>query len=124
MKSNLRVANSKLMFLVVIVCSGLFLWVGCPSEESSTGPVTPDCQKYNTAKIYFENRSSNSTYDVILDGVRIGSIGTGQSMSRTVAAGEHTILFRFANLSSIACSQAHPNLATCECETYYCTNDL
>ncbi len=124
MKVKRKASNTRILFLLAILFSGVLLWVGCPGEKSSTGPVTPDCQKYNTAKIYFENRSSNSTYDVILDGARIGSIGTGQSMSRTVAAGEHTILFRFANLSSIACSQAHPNLATCACETYYCTNDL
>ena len=88
-----------------------------PSED-------PPCQQNNTASVTFENRSNSSTYDVIWDGSRIGSIGPGASISRTVAAGQHTLVFKFSNTSNNACSQSTPNPAQCSSQTYSCGADL
>jgi len=86
-------------------------------------PPIPDCERFQRATITFENHSQHSTYDVIFDGSDYGPIGNGHSMTRTVAAGEHTLIFRYSNTHGIACSEATPNLPICANVIYWCSND-
>jgi hypothetical protein len=110
--------------LSIILAIGLIalLTMGC--EEDVTGvKEIPQCERYGTADVTFLNGSDYSTYDVILDGSRIGTISPGRSITRTVAAGVHSVQFIFSNTGQPACYEAHPNLAACEKTTLSCSND-
>lgn len=110
-------------FFVLLLVPGISMtfafYYGCDENPFSS---KPDCEKNQTADLTFENRSLNSTYDVILDGANIGSISTIQTIKRTVAIGSHTFYFRFSNTGAIACSEANPNLAQCESHVFSCSN--
>jgi hypothetical protein len=87
-------------------------------------PVIPACQANNTAQASFGNRStSNTTYDIVWDGVRVGTLAAGQtSPANTVAASvAHTLRFQITNTTLLACSQSTPTLAQCGNQTFTCT---
>lgn len=113
---------------VVLLGSATILGTaGCAetATEPEPPPPEPACQRFNTADVSFENRSGRSTYDVILDGAGIGSIGPGRSITQTVAAGvEHSVLFRFANTAAPACTEARPVWIRCTSNTLSCSADL
>jgi hypothetical protein len=112
----------KSLSLLLVLGFAVLFSVGC--EEEITGPEKiPDCEKYGRAEVTFVNRSSHSTYDVLLDGSRLGSISPDRSISRSVAAGHHSYQFIFSNSGRPACYEAHPNLATCEKAVFSCSND-
>jgi hypothetical protein len=97
--------------------------VGTGSGSGSSGNTTPDCEKYETARATFKNGSSRSTYAVVLDGSRICTLGPGESHTRTVAAGRHSVQFKFANSGKPACSTGYPTLAICDCRVFTCRCD-
>ena len=76
------------------------------------------------AEIKFENQSRHSSYDVIVDGSRIGTIGKGDDMTHEVAPGTHTVQFVYSNTARSACSQSQPNVAKCETITLSCNYDV
>ncbi len=116
----IKSSNVLKSFLLVTLILGVFVFISC--EKDPVDPI-PDCEKNNTATITFcNNSSSNSTYDVIFDGVRIGSISPNQSIKRTVASGNHSVLFKYSNTGYAACSIAYPNLATCEKFSLCCSS--
>ena len=59
--------------------------------------------------------SSSSTYDVVIDGVRVGAVSPGQSAEYNVTPGSHIVQINFAN-GGAACSAAAPSVA--ECNTF------
>jgi hypothetical protein len=99
--------------LVLISCS-----------ESPTAPTTQLCEKNNSAQITFENRYTSQSIDVVWDGSKLtlSPLSPGQkSAEQTVSAGvTHTLLFRVAGTSTVACSQSSPNLSQCSTYNYYC----
>jgi len=96
----------------------------CPGANYSSGTCIYPCETNNTGKVYFINHSnSNSTYDVIWDGVKIFTVAPNQqSPTITVSAGiQHTLLFRFTNTSNGACTQSTPIIPQCETWWFDCT---
>ncbi len=101
------------------------LLVGCGGDTPvAPPPPPPECERNRTAEITFRNGSSRSTYDILLDGVRTAVIGPGQSATRTVAAGQHTVDFIFSNTRFLACNRATPNWAQCSSQFLTCSTDL
>lgn len=68
---------SNLLQLTLTLC--ILGFAGC-------GIVTPDidCADNHTGKLNFKNKSSRSTYIIVLNNARIGTIKAGKSKSRTV----------------------------------------
>ncbi len=95
----------------------------CPSGYTGTHCETQKCAANNTAQISYSNRSANKTYNIILDGVLVTSLTQGQTSDYyTVAAGSHTLEFRYANSTDNACTPSTPNLAQCSSMVYSCGN--
>jgi hypothetical protein len=95
----------------------------CSSTPTAPAPVVPACQTNNTATVAFGNRTtSNLTFDVVWDGVRIGTIApTLTSPSQTAAAGvPHVLRFQVTNTTLLACNQSTPTLAQCSTQTLTC----
>lgn len=100
--------------------------VSCSNDSAPTTPPTPpipDCEKYGTAQITFENKSgSNTTYDVVWDGAKITTIAPGtKSQEYTELAGTHTLLYKITNTSWVACSFSSPVLVECQSYTSSCS---
>lgn len=101
----------------------------CCNEDS---PVTqkqptstPPCETYNTAKVFFQNKStSGKTYDVIWDGSRIFTIGPGQQSDTITAAAQiqHTLHFIVSGTNTSACTESYPILVKCSIHWYWCDN--
>lgn len=93
-------------------------------SDVPTGPTVADCEANNTAKIRFRNSSnSNRTYTVIWDGATLATVSPGSETQQfTVAAGvQHTLVFRFTNTSTNACTPSTPTLAQCAARIISCT---
>lgn len=113
-------------YILFFVLTGLLFFAGCKdltTPDPPDPPVTPDCEKYNTATITFENRSVNNyTMDIYWDGVRLTTLAPwAKSQVYTVAAGEHTMAFRISNSNRNACTVAYPVLVRCTAYAYFCT---
>ena len=93
-------------------------------SESPTAPTKQACETNNTAQITFENRYTSQSIDVVWDGSKLSlsPLGPGQKSAEvTVSAGvSHTLLFRVAGTSTVACSQSSPNLSQCSTYNYWC----
>lgn len=117
--------------LFLLVLTVFFASVACenPVEPQPTKPHTEppsplSCEVNHTARVTFANESSRSTYDVLLNDSIIGTIGPGGSVDRTVAAGSHTVVFRFSKTNRDACNPARPNFAQCSSQVLSCRTDL
>jgi hypothetical protein len=107
-----RIAGLAIL-LAVTACGG----------KSPAAPTVPACQQNNTAELTFGNRStSNTTYDVMLNGSRVTTVAPGNNSSPyTLAAGTaHSVSFRITNTTIAACNTASPNLAQCTSQTLTC----
>lgn len=96
----------------------------CDPGGSTTGPSASDCEANNTANIRFKNNSNtNRTYTVIWNGSTLATISPGSETEQfTVAAGvQHTLVFRFTNTSTNACTPSTPTLAQCAARILSCT---
>ena len=94
------------------------------TEDDSTCKYTPPCEVNKTGEVYFINHSSsNSTYDVIWDGVKIATITPNQSSQVfTYSANvQHTLVFRYTNTSNDACTPSTPYLAQCQQVWFDCS---
>jgi hypothetical protein len=94
----------------------------CGSTPVIPTPIVEACRTNNTASVRFENRSTNTTMDVVWDGSKLTTVAAGQtSDSYTVAAGiTHTLLFRVTNSSTWACTPSTPTLVQCGSARYWC----
>ena len=101
----------------------------CPSGytgsncETKIQPPIPDCERYGTAKMSFRNNSSHGyNYDVLLDGSYFISVPYRTvSNAYTIAAGNHTVVFKIAGTNTNSCSPAYPNLAVCSSHEISCS---
>jgi hypothetical protein len=76
----------------------------------------------NTGNVQFSNRSSGSTYDVLWDGYIITTLAPGVTSDFfVVAAGAHTLVFRYSNTSNNSCTPSTPSVAQCSSMVYWCT---
>jgi hypothetical protein len=97
----------------------------CPTGYTGNRCETKvlSCVVNNTAEVQFSNRSSNSTYSVIWDGYIITTLAAGVTSSKfVVAAGSHTLEFRYSNSSASSCTPSTPVLAQCSSMIYWCSN--
>ncbi|HEX9649394.1 MAG TPA: hypothetical protein VGA21_02435 [Cyclobacteriaceae bacterium] len=96
----------------------------CPGADFDNGTCILPCEANQSGKVYFINNSnSNSTYDVIWDGVKIFTVAPGQQSSTiTVTANiQHTLVFRYTNTSNNACTPSTPVIPQCETWWFNCT---
>lgn len=85
--------RSRLFSSLLVVLLPLF-GGGC-TQEASNGTLT------------VRNESvTNRTYSILVNGALIGSIGPGESLSRSFAPGQYALVFMLANTSTPACSAA------------------
>ena len=56
--------------------------------------------------------NSNETYDILIDGVRVGAITPGGSDTFSTTPGNHIVAINFAG-GGIACTPAFPAVAEC-----------
>ncbi len=95
----------------------------CASGYTGTHCETQTCVVNSTAKVQFSNRSANSTYSVVWDGSVITTLAAGVTSDLfTVAAGDHTLEFKYSNSNNDACSVSTPNIAQCSSTVYWCSN--
>lgn len=83
-----------------------------------------ECEVNQTGRVYFINNSnSNSTYDIIWDGAKLTTITPGEtSITYTITANiTHTLVFRFTNTSTDACTSSAPVIPQCQTIWYSCT---
>ena len=96
----------------------------CLSGLTDDGSCIPQCEANGTAEIYFINKSNtNSTYDIIWNGVKIATVAPGQESERfTVAATvQHTLVFKLTNTGDLACTASTPVLSQCAEMYFDCT---
>lgn len=82
------------------------------------------CEVNKTGEVYFVNHSnSNSTYDIIWDGVKITTVTPNQSSQVfTYSANvQHTLVFRLTNTSNNACLPSTPYLIQCQKSWFDCS---
>ncbi len=97
---------------------------GTSDPVAPTPPAPPACQTNNTATVSFENRSAGTTHTIVWDGSTVMTLGPGgkSGSPMVVAAGvTHTLSFRIANSSNLACTTSYPTLAQCTGQTYWCS---
>lgn len=86
--------------------------------------VLPDCEVNDTAEAYFVNNSTTGkTYDILWDGVKVATIAPGQESSTitTTAGISHSLTFRVAGSTTLACSNSTPSIPQCKKMSYSCT---
>jgi len=111
-------------FLVIgaFLCLLFLILFGC-SKDTPTQPEPPkipDCERYSTATVQFENKGSLSV-DVIFDGARLCVLSGGEkSQVYTMASGQYTIQFIYTDSIWPATAKATPNFAICETYNYLC----
>ncbi len=95
----------------------------CPSGYTGSNCGTRTCEANKTAQVRFMNKSGTSqAYSVVWDGSVITTLGAGATSDYyTVAAGQHTLVFKIANSGTEACNQSTPVLVACSAMEYWCT---
>lgn len=115
--------NNQLFAMLIMIC--IVSFTSCTTEEDTPPPPPPLlCETNSTGEVYFVNNSNtNSTYDIIWDGVKIATVAPNQrSQVFTYSAGvTHTLVFRFTNTSNDACTPSTPNLTQCQQQWFSCT---
>jgi hypothetical protein len=94
------------------------------TEDDGSCKYALPCEVNKTGEVYFINHSkSNSTYDIIWDGVKIATITPAQnSQVFTYSANvQHTLVFRYTNTSNNACTQSTPYLTQCQKSWFDCS---
>lgn len=119
-----------LRLLSYLMLVGIASLVACGKSSKTTAPKPtptppPACETNHTATVTFENKSTtNTTYDVVLDGIHVATIGPGEVTSAftVTAVVQHTITFKITNSNNIACSTATVSFVQCSTQLYYCTH--
>ena len=102
-----------LAFAVTIVLCGF----GC---EDLVGPPL-DCEQNHKGTLKVKNKSSYSTYRVVVNGTSWGTFKPGKWEANPVTAGvTHVVEFYFANSNRLACSRGYPNVPQCEAVEISC----
>jgi hypothetical protein len=114
----------KMKRAIVVVLGMVAIGCGSDTPFAPTPPPVAECERNRTAEFGIANGSTRSTYDIIIDGAYAGAIGPGQTITRTMAAGQHSVEFRFSNSTQLACSVANPNLVQCSRDGLTCRTDF
>ncbi len=96
----------------------------CKNVVFDDGSCEFACEVNNTAEVYFINNSnSNSTYDVIWDGVKIATVTPGNESETFIVSAnvQHTLVFSFTNTSNNACTPSTPVVPQCQKWWFDCT---
>lgn len=116
--------NNPLFAMLIMIC--IVSFTSCTTEEDTPPPPPPPplCETNDTGEVFFSNTSnSNSTHDIIWDGVKIATVAPNQSSQVfTYSAGvPHTLVFRFTNTSDDACTASTPILTQCQQQGFSCS---
>lgn len=125
MDSN-RISFPRNAATFIIVACAAVVGLGACAEDDPTGPdqTSSLCEINHFAAVTFKNNSRRSTYDVLLNGSRIGVIAAGASISRNVPADiSHTVLFKYSNSNQNACSQSNNSFVQCSNRILSCSVD-
>lgn len=107
--------------VLLILVPTIFFSCGNSTPTTPT-PATPDCEKYHTGVLRVSNQSSRGLdYDIIIDGVNQGRLTVGATKDYTLAAGQHTLDFKYSDHSSYACLTSWPYITECQTTSIYCT---
>ncbi len=111
------------VFIRILAVLFILIISGC-GEKTPTAPVPPpipDCEKYNTATVQFENRNASITVDVYWDKIKRVVLGPGtKSQVYKEAAGVHTLQMFVTNTWLPATQEAKPVLIMCEAYLWWC----
>ena len=121
--------KAKLISIILIAGFLALINLNCDDDINTTSNTTPvpipDCQKNNTSKVFFINKSTTGkSYDVVWDGsVFYTLLPNEQSDTMTVSAQiAHSLIFKVAGTNTIACSESNPILTQCGLHWYWCDN--
>ena len=116
-ESRLKVRTTFILgFMAVIL---LLLMSSCGEDEEEK----PECERLEYATLTLINASSYEAFTVNLDGADIGDLYPGESLTRTVSAGQHTIETERLDTGVPACNPLTPNLGICVHEVFSCDAD-
>ena len=97
---------------VVLVAGSSYEWT-CSADR--------DCSK---AEVRFRNGSQRSRHEVLLDGALVATLAPGEtSEALSVAAGPHSLAFRFAGSGEPACRESTVSLVGCQSAVWSCAAD-
>jgi Bacterial Ig-like domain (group 2) len=125
--SNIAVATVNSTGVATSVSSGTTSISATFQGMTDTKPavITIACQLNNTASVYFGNRSTATTQDVIWDGSRVAAnLTPGQTTTNpviAVAGLAHTLQFIVSSTGKAACSQSSPILVQCSTPLWTCS---
>ena len=83
------------------------------------GVVQSDCQRTGTALVMFENHTPDATFHASVDNAIVATLSPGETASRDVHAGRHTLRCCIP-LSADACTSRTDTLDVCSQTTYDC----
>ena len=113
--------NLKSIFAIFAIAAMI---ASCEKEESTpTVDNTPQCEKNHTARVKFQNNSTNNkTYNIVWDGLVIETLYPfTESDYYTVAAGSHSLTFKISNNGTAACNPSNPVLVECQDRVFGCS---
>jgi hypothetical protein len=121
----------KAKLLCIVLAAGFLALLNLNCDDDVNKPTNttpdpiPDCQKNNTSKVFFINKSTTGkSYDVVWDGSVFYTLAPNeQSDTMTVAAQiAHSLIFKVAGTNTAACSESSPILTQCGLHWYWCDN--
>ncbi len=108
--------------LLILVSTIFFSCANSTPTTPTPPPTVPDCEKYHTGVLHVSNQSSRGLdYDIIIDGVNYGRLTVGAAKDYTLAAGQHSLDFKYSDHNSYACSTSWPYVTECQTTSIYCT---
>lgn len=135
MKTIIQIAFSLLVIVGLTITSCKKEVSGCTDTKATNfnSKATQDdgtcnfpaaCETNKTGEVYFINHSkTNSTYDIIWDGVKIATVAPNESSKVFTypANVQHTLVFRFTNTANNSCNPSTPYLTQCQRLWFDCT---
>ncbi len=117
---------TKIYSLVLISALIALISMNCGEDKVVTPQnTTPDCETYNTAKVFFQNKSTTgTTYDVIWNGSRVFTLAPSEDSDTITVAAQisHTLVFKRTGTNEAACSESQPIPSKCSTNWFWCSN--
>lgn len=118
--------KTKIYILVLISALIAVVTMNCNEDKVVTPTnTTPACETNNTAKVFFQNKSTTgTTYDVIWNGSRIFTLAPSEDSDTITVAAQisHTLTFKKTGSNEISCIESQPILAKCSINWFWCSN--
>lgn len=104
------------------VLMGAFALICCGGDSESEVYTPASCEINNTAYVYFKNGFTDKTVYVLLDGVKIATLASGETSEYfTVSAGTtHTVESRNVDNDLPLCTKAELIFTMCSSGTVTC----